>query len=255
MRIYNANGVAVIEYTYDAWGNYKKTKLIGSTSADRNGLLYRGYYYDTDLKLYYLGARYYDANIGRFINADELVAGVGGEMRGNNLYVYAFNNPIMYSDFDGNWPSWNELINWCENALETWKKESFLYNVVITNISADFGVGIGVGGEIKLGKFSISLMSRVDLFGVELNNGEIKIGHHGKSEASIQFGNIYFGKENRTYESYDGNERYRVEGGADTGLTYGKAIGVVIAGHYDFSVSFVGIYDSLVSYGKARSWW
>ena len=29
-----------------------------------------GYYYDSDLGMYYLNARYYDQNIRRFVNAD-----------------------------------------------------------------------------------------------------------------------------------------------------------------------------------------
>ena len=31
---------------------------------------------------------------------------IGGDIRGYNLYVYCFNNPIMCSDSNGNWPSW-----------------------------------------------------------------------------------------------------------------------------------------------------
>ena len=43
-----------------------------------NPFRYRGYYYDKDLDLYYLNARYYDSFTGRFINADGQIAGIGG---------------------------------------------------------------------------------------------------------------------------------------------------------------------------------
>ena len=33
-----------------------------------NPFRYRGYYYDKDLNLYYLNARYYDRGTGRFVN-------------------------------------------------------------------------------------------------------------------------------------------------------------------------------------------
>ena len=201
MRIYNANGVAVIEYTYDAWGNYKKTKLIGSTSADRNGLLYRGYYYDSDLGLYYLGSRYYDASIGRFINTDELVAGIGGEMRGNNLYVYAFNNPIMYSDFDGNWPSWNEFVEWGKSAIDfiAYAVETAYYNLEITA-----GITVGMGGEFALGKISIEAGSRMDILGVQFKDGNFSFGREGRSAACITIMGFTIGPQSDTYEDFGG---------------------------------------------------
>ncbi|MFR7933776.1 MAG: RHS repeat-associated core domain-containing protein, partial [Acutalibacteraceae bacterium] len=31
---------------------------------------YRGYYYDTETRLYYLQSRYYDATLCRFLNRD-----------------------------------------------------------------------------------------------------------------------------------------------------------------------------------------
>ncbi len=44
-----------------------------------NHILYRGYYYDgsyndteSDTNCYYLQSRYYDSEVGRFINADDI---------------------------------------------------------------------------------------------------------------------------------------------------------------------------------------
>jgi RHS repeat-associated protein len=44
--------------------------------------------------LYYMKARYYDSEVGRFISEDPL----GFEGGSLNLYVYAANNPIMFMD-------------------------------------------------------------------------------------------------------------------------------------------------------------
>jgi RHS repeat-associated protein len=37
-----------------------------------NPLLYRGYYYDAELGMYYLQSRYYDPAVKRFVNADSM---------------------------------------------------------------------------------------------------------------------------------------------------------------------------------------
>lgn len=60
-------------------------------------LCYRDYCYDVDLGLYYLKTRYYDSNIGRFINADGYVS-TGTGLIGCNMYAYCNNNPVMYVD-------------------------------------------------------------------------------------------------------------------------------------------------------------
>ncbi len=102
VRIYDTRGNAVVEYTYDAWGNYTMTELDGSTSASKNRLLYRGYYYDDYLGFYYLGSRYYDANTGRFISPDDTsYLGANGDINSYNLYAYCRNNPVMYTDPSG----------------------------------------------------------------------------------------------------------------------------------------------------------
>ena len=43
------------------------------------------------------------------------MSGVGGNLLGNNLFAYCFNNPVNYSDSQGNWPTREAIKN-------TWSK-------------------------------------------------------------------------------------------------------------------------------------
>ena len=105
--IINNSGDMVVEYTYDAWGNVTETSgVLEPTLGQINPIRYRGYYYDEETGLYYLNSRYYDAKVGRFISADGEMEGIGGDLRGYNLFAYCFNNPINMSDSRGNWPKW-----------------------------------------------------------------------------------------------------------------------------------------------------
>ena len=109
-RIYDGNGSLVAQYVYDAWGNHKVLNANGTEMTDEtfignvNPFRYRGYYYDTDSGLYYLQSRYYDPEVGRFINADEIDYIEPETLMGCNLYAYCGNNPVMYADPTGNFP-------------------------------------------------------------------------------------------------------------------------------------------------------
>ena len=116
-EIYGVNG-KICEYRYDAWGNYRlidsgtgmdvtKDQVIGGISTNVsahighiNPFRYRGYYYDTETRLYYLKSRYYDPENHRFINADSY-ASTGQGFIGTNMFAYCGNNPMCYSDPDG----------------------------------------------------------------------------------------------------------------------------------------------------------
>ena len=90
----------VAEYAYDAYGNctiVSQQGIIGTNNPFR----YRGYYWDSDLGLYYLQTRYYDPVTGRFINADGLEYLDPQTLGGINLYSYCGNNPIMETDPHG----------------------------------------------------------------------------------------------------------------------------------------------------------
>lgn len=106
----NGNGVMIVNYTYDAWGNILSVTDQNGTAitsagniGNLNSLRYRGYYYDTDTKMYYLQSRYYDSEVRRFINADDvsILAEDQGSIVENNLFVYCLNNPVNMADDEG----------------------------------------------------------------------------------------------------------------------------------------------------------
>jgi len=53
-----------------------------------------------DTGLYYYGARYYDASIGRFISADTIISNPFNP-QAYNRYSYCLNNPLKYTDASG----------------------------------------------------------------------------------------------------------------------------------------------------------
>ena len=64
----------MVAYTYDAWGNpLTTTGTMADTLGKLNPFRYRGYVYDTETGLYYLGSRYYNPQWSRFVNADGVV--------------------------------------------------------------------------------------------------------------------------------------------------------------------------------------
>jgi len=94
IALVNSAGTKVVNYTYDAWGKpITKTGSLAGTLGTLNPFRYRGYVYDDEIDFYYLRSRYYNANRGRFINADIII--------NDNLYTYGVNNPINGKDEDG----------------------------------------------------------------------------------------------------------------------------------------------------------
>ena len=92
----------MVSYAYDSWG--KVTAIEGDQDlGKKNPLRYRGYYWDEETGLYYLASRYYDPEVGRFINADDLsvLSEEKREITDKNLYAYCNNNPIIRKDNEG----------------------------------------------------------------------------------------------------------------------------------------------------------
>ena len=96
-------------YTYDAWGNIL---AVSGDIAYLNPIRYRGYYYDSETRLYYLGSRYYDPQVRRFINTDGAAFATfntySNGLTDKNYFAYCDNNPTSRSDDGGEF--WSELL-------------------------------------------------------------------------------------------------------------------------------------------------
>ncbi len=125
--IYDNNLNLIVKYDYDAWGEHKIYYLDNGNFVDldfdstytnisntnlyialKNPFRYRGYYYDSETGLYYLNSRYYDPEICRFINADDIsvldITNIA--LNGLNLYAYCLNNPVNEVDESGYFLFW-----------------------------------------------------------------------------------------------------------------------------------------------------
>ncbi len=94
IEIYTAEGKRVASYTYDAKG--KVLHVCDATDTcigSRNPFRYRSYYYDTETGLYYHEKRYYDPEIGRFLNPD-IDALLNPIDHSKSLNLYAFGEEI-----------------------------------------------------------------------------------------------------------------------------------------------------------------
>lgn len=85
------------QYDYDIFGVMTLTVEIYE-----NAIRYSGEFYDMDSGLYYLRARYYNPNIGRFISEDSYW-GEDDNPLSLNLYTYCLNDPIKYIDPTGHY--------------------------------------------------------------------------------------------------------------------------------------------------------
>ena len=102
--IINAVGETVAIYSYDAYGritsitNGEGVGYMGPAHiSNLNPFRYRGYMYDQESGFYYLTSRYYDPEVGRFLNADGMVS-TGQGLDGYNMFAYCGNNPVNSFD-------------------------------------------------------------------------------------------------------------------------------------------------------------
>ena len=83
------NKNVLARYEYDVFGAVRNE--VGTSDNTRK---FTGKEYESDAKLYYYGARYYDPYIGRFTQRDPIGDGL-------NWYAYVDNNPLAYVDPTG----------------------------------------------------------------------------------------------------------------------------------------------------------
>jgi len=128
----NATGSSAERRTYLAFGNISYERTFDLTLKDETkGFI--GERYDADAGLQFLNARYYDPELGLFIQPDWLEvteAGVGA-----NRYSYSFNDPVNLRDPNGN------IVPLLGAALLAWNAYQTImsiYNgaIIISNLTA-----------------------------------------------------------------------------------------------------------------------
>ena len=94
VAILDENGNMVVSYGYDAWGApLWCTGELAETLGKVQPFRYRGYVFDEETGLYYLRSRYYNSELGRFLNADTIYY--------CNLFCYCKNSPTRRFDANG----------------------------------------------------------------------------------------------------------------------------------------------------------
>ncbi len=95
----NKDGVKTELIEYLPYGALARYERYGSSSEVAH-YYFTGKPFDQGSGLYFLGARYYDPELGRFIQADTIVQDPNNSVTFNR-YHYSGNNPVNYIDPDG----------------------------------------------------------------------------------------------------------------------------------------------------------
>jgi RHS repeat-associated protein len=146
-HIVDGDGNEVASYEYDAWGNH--LEVDGGDIAELNPYRYRGYRYDSETGFYSLQSRYYDSEIGRFINADDTdVLGVEqGSLLQYNLFTYCLNNPVNRTDDSG----YLSIPNWLKVTVGAVAIAGLAVATVATGGAAAVICGAALSGAIAGG--------------------------------------------------------------------------------------------------------
>ena len=224
-HIYDANGTLHAKYIYDAWGNHQVETFTDSNIGNINPIRYRGYYYDTETKLYYLKARYYDPETGRFISQDNVSYLDPDHVMGLNLYLYCNNNPVMGYDPDGTW-DWGSF----------WRGVGY----VVTGVSAVVAGALVIASGVALAPMIAIAAITVIAGGLTAVNGVSEIVAAGTGYNFVK--DTVFGGNSSAYNTY----------ATITGTV--ATIGSIICGSwYKYNTPRIQAYKNIENYNFSKT--
>jgi len=186
VAITDANQNIVNRYAYSAYG-----KVLAENELISQPFTYVGRYgvmREAD-NLYYMRARYYDADLGRFISEDPI-----GFAGGINVYAYVGGNPVMGVDPYG-LRTWGVSLNF--NAGWGAGGTVGVNLVADDNWNVGLQVIVGGGGDVPSASVTLNLedTNASDIFQLEGTGGQTGIDGGGGlvGEAGAMFGNGYSG--------------------------------------------------------------
>ena len=149
-QLTNSAGAVTDEYEYDAFGN-----SFTKSGTTPNNYLYRGEQYDSDLALYYLRARYYNPQTGRFLSRDP-EDGKILDPRSLHKYLYAAGDPVNHIDPRGSedFIEYRDIITYPDLAEPSAVTKVVVKYLICEAIGVTAGELIGqgrVGAEVGAG--------------------------------------------------------------------------------------------------------
>lgn len=146
LALTNANGKLVERRSYNAWGQPRSidTGLPLSPDAVAALIISRGFTGHEHLAYFGLvnaQGRVYDPALGRFLSPDPYIQ-VPDFTQNFNRYAYCFNNPLIYTDPDGQWVHIliGAVVGGVVNLATNWNNCDGIWEYI-----AAFGVGAGAG--------------------------------------------------------------------------------------------------------------
>ena len=146
IAIVDKNAEIIARYSYDAWGVCTVVEdNSGCDIANINPFRYRSYFFDREANLYYLQSRYYDAEVGRFVNGDEITTILLSQdiLSNLNLFSYCKNSPVILIDdlglfsFDDIKKFFNKIISGLKKRIEDYFKSLFIVKKRYVSVSTD----------------------------------------------------------------------------------------------------------------------
>ena len=136
----NESGQVLVRANYTPFGE----EVIPGAASDPHK--FTGKELDDESGLYYFGARYYDAYLGRFVSVDE-ADGDNTHPQGWNRYAYALNNPLRYEDPNGD-TALEAVYGFAQGALGSITFGTLPHTAPMSTDSADQRAGQGAGAGV-----------------------------------------------------------------------------------------------------------
>ncbi len=198
----DSNGNNVQDVSYYPYG-----KVNDNDGPFNSRYKFTGKELDDSTDLYFYEARYYDPNLGRFIQSDSIVPDPFNP-QDLNRYSYVRNNPIIYTDPSGSFPDYSFGGGYLGGNSRERHLSDISRHFEYEPFSYDLGGGLDGGGQGFVGEIQGGVYSR---YGEVLDFADLKNPFAEKSSNPNLLGGLnldknvhFFGFESSYTGAFDG---------------------------------------------------